>query len=139
MAVASPALPLVSSDPQTFEFAPRPSALIQVRFYTTATGDVGSEIAASAGGIRTLVVNTETDSVATYAVSDDDPSREYQATDVPSAIDNQTKICNGATWYEFAFGPGLRNCNVTASGGSDPAGAMSYRIWVNVEAARKPV
>lgn len=133
MAVASPALALAATDAQSFSFASRTSVLIQVRFYSTATGDAGSEIPAATGGSRTVTVSTLTKSVVTYPVGVYDPSRLYEAVDVESAIDNQSKPCAGATWTEFEFGPGLSNCTVTATAGANPGGALSYRIWVDVE------
>lgn len=136
MAVSSPALALGDTTPQEFAFEHRVTILAQVRFYTSTDGAPGTEIAPSAGGTRTVTISTITRAVATYPVSVDDPSREYEVTEVVSDIDGASKVCDGGTWHEFSFGPGLANCRVSASGGADPVGAMSYRIWLDVSVNR---
>lgn len=95
---------------------------MQVRFYSDAAGQTA--IAAGTGA-RDLVVTMQSD---VYA---DDGYRERG---LESDLDGGTLAgCVGGTYYEVLLADGAQNITVTASGGSDPGGAVTYRIIVDGE------
>jgi hypothetical protein len=126
MALASPAIALADSTTQSFTFPRRVGVKVQIRFYTSATGAAGDEIAAGSGS-RSVTITT------TNSVVSADVARAYTKPSIVSSIENGTQTCNGAVWTFFGLGDGLGQLNVTASGGADPGTANSYRIWLDVE------
>lgn len=123
MAVASPALPLASTDAQAFTFSRRTVLNVQVRFYLDAAGTV--PIAAGTGSRDLTATNVTPVFVERVAIH----------APVENAIDGGTRAgCVGGTWYLLGLGGGLQQANIAASGGVDPGGAASYRIVVDVEA-----
>ena len=110
--------PLASSDPITFAVSGARCVEVQVRFYSDTRGVYP---VAAGDGSRTLAVS-KVDSIRYDDLDIDDQ--------VESVIPLGSYTATGGTWAVVGLGSGADTIKVIASGGSDPAGAASYRVWV---------
>jgi len=123
MAQSTPLIPIATVDPVTFYFPLSRSVNVALHFFDVA----GAVIAFSAGGSRDLLGVLPTASFE-GAVSDPTP---IDTLDWRPPVAVATITIPGGGFDEFALGAGAAALTLTPSGGSDPAGAVSYRISVS--------
>lgn len=124
MAQSTPLIPVATADPVTFYFKPAAAVDVALHFFDVA-GDV---IAHAAGGSRDLLGVVL---VASYSGDASDPTPIGDLEWRPSPTLATVNIPGGEFRTFALLANGGSALRVTPSGGSDPVGAVSYRIQVS--------
>lgn len=114
---------MASAAAQTFTLSQLRSGVnVAVVFYDTAAAAAGDEIAAGTGA-RDVTVTGLCSGFAADGYAPSSVALLYDGGTVSGLV--------GGTLQGFSFGAQqVRSFTVAASGGSNPGGAVSYRIWV---------
>jgi hypothetical protein len=116
--IPSDVRPVGSSTPLVVSFTPTRSINLQLVFYADAGG---TQPIAAGSGARDIEVAT-IDRVR-YEEADIDDTLE-------TVLPLGTWSVDARTWELVGLGAGASSVRLTASGGSNPGGAVSYRVLV---------